>query len=86
MGERSGSLALGHAPLQNSDAWVKLNPAHTGFYRVSYDEQEWARFIPAIESRELPPADRLGLQSDAYALSRARLIPATQFLRLALDY
>ena len=66
--------------------WLKLNPGQTGFYRVQYAEEESARFIPAIESLELQPADRLGLQGDTYALARAGLLPATQFLKMAEAY
>ncbi len=73
-------------PKGDGNPWVKINPGHTGFYRVQYADKEWDGFIPAIEAFELPPADRLGLQSDAYALARAGLLPATQFLRLAKAY
>ncbi|MFH1141484.1 MAG: M1 family metallopeptidase [Chloroflexota bacterium] len=73
-------------PKGDDNPWVKINPGHTGFYRVQYTDKEWDGFIPAIEAFELPPADRLGLQSDAYALARAGLLPATQFLRLAQAY
>ena len=84
---REGGLRLERAlPPGNGSTWVKVNASQTGFYRVRYDEEEWARFIPAIESLELPAADRLGLQSDAFALVRAGLLPATQFLRLTQAY
>ena len=84
---REGVLRLERAlPQDNDDRWVKVNPRQTGFYRVQYTEEERSRFIPAIESLELPAADRLGLQSDAYALARSGLIPATQFLDLARAY
>ena len=85
--DREGTLRLEQAlPQGGGDAWVKVNPGQTGFYRVQYTDDEWARFVPAIESLELPTADRLGLQGDAYALARAGLLPATQFLRLARAY
>ena len=87
LGDREDVLLLEQAsPSDDSGAWVKINPAHTGFYRVHYALEEWSRLIPAIESLELPAADRLGLQSDAYALVRAGLLPATQFLELARAY
>ena len=68
------------------DSWIKVNTGQTGFYRVQYSEDQWAAFVPAVESLELPAADRLGVQADAYALARACLIPATQFLNLAGAY
>jgi puromycin-sensitive aminopeptidase len=53
---------------------------------VNYPPEDWARLVPAIESLELPATDRLGIQNDAYALSRAGLLPVTQFLSLARAY
>jgi puromycin-sensitive aminopeptidase len=73
-------------PASPSHGWVKVNTGQTGFYRVSYDAEEWDRLIPAIEALELPAVDRLGIQSDGYALCRARLLPATRFLQLANVY
>ena len=79
--------ALEAQPAQGtSDSWVKVNSQQTGFYRVQYKQEDLARLIPAVESLELPAADRLGLQADAYALARAGLAPATQFLDLARAY
>ena len=70
----------------SSDGWVKLNPLQTGFFRVNYSTEDWQRLVPAIESLELHATDRLGVQNDAYALSRAGLLPVTQFLSLAQAY
>ncbi len=84
---QKGSVRLKEAlPKDKKDGWVKVNPGHTGFYRVQYGEEEWGRFIQAIQSLELPTADRLGLQGDAWALARSGLVPATQFLKLAQAY
>ncbi len=66
--------------------WYKVNADQTGFYRVNYSGDDWRRLAPAISSRELPATDRLGIQNDAYALSRAGLLPITQFLELAGSY
>ena len=70
----------------SSDGWVKLNPLQTGFFRVNYSTEDWQRLVPAIESLELHATDRLGVQNDAYALSRAGLLPVPQFLSLAQAY
>ncbi|MCH9017888.1 MAG: ERAP1-like C-terminal domain-containing protein, partial [Chloroflexi bacterium] len=70
----------------SGDEWVKLNPLQTGFFRVNYSAEDWQRLVPAIESLELHATDRLGIQNDAYALSRAGLLPVTQFLTLAQAY
>ena len=66
--------------------WFKVNPDQTGFYRVNYTDADWERLAPAIADRILPPTDRLGIQNDAYALSRAGLLPVTRFLSLADAY
>ncbi|GIT44030.1 MAG: hypothetical protein Ct9H300mP11_19660 [Chloroflexota bacterium] len=68
------------------DGWVKVNPLQTGFFRVNYSEEDWQRLVPPIESLELHATDRLGVQNDAYALSKAGLLPVTQFLSLAQAY
>ena len=66
--------------------WIKVNPLQTGFFRVNYSANDWQRLVPPIESLELHATDRLGIQNDAYALSRAGLLPVTQFLSLAQAY
>ena len=69
-----------------ADTWFKVNPSQTGFFRVNYAEADWQRLIPAINALTLPATDRLGIQNDAYALSKAGLLPVTQFLALAGAY
>ena len=66
--------------------WYKVNADQTGFFRVNYTADDWQRLAPAISTLELPATDRLGIQNDAYALSRAGLLPVTQFLELAGSY
>ena len=68
------------------DAWTKLNPEQTGFYRVRYYSADLGRLVEPIRSKALTPIDRLGIQNDAYALSRAGIIPATDFLTIAEAY
>ena len=90
-GEESGVTVMDGRQAQldvpgSNSSWVKLNPLQTGFYRVNYSIEDWERLVPAIESLELHATDRLGIQNDAYALSRAGLLPVTQFLSLARAY
>ena len=66
--------------------WYKVNADQTGFYRVNYTSDDWGRLAPAISSQALPATDRLGIQNDAYALSRSGSLPITQFLELAESY
>ena len=69
-----------------SSDWYKVNADQTGFFRVNYTGDDWQRLAPAISTLELPATDRLGIQNDAYALSRSGLLPVTQFLELAGSY
>ena len=66
--------------------WFKVNTGQTGFYRVNYSNDDWQRLVPAVSSLELSATDRLGVQNDAYALSKAGLLPISQFLELARAY
>ncbi len=69
-----------------AEGWFKVNPQQTGFFRVNYAQEDWRRLIPAVNALTLPATDRLGVQNDAYALSKAGLLPVTQFLDLAGAY
>ena len=69
-----------------ADSWFKVNLAQTGFFRVNYAAEDWQKLLPAVHSLALSATDRLGLQNDAYALSKAGLLPVTQFLALAAAY
>ena len=66
--------------------WFKVNTGQTGFFRVNYSNDDWQRLVPAVSSLELSATDRLGVQNDAYALSKAGLLPISQFLELAGAY
>ena len=70
----------------DTDSWFKVNPSQTGFFRVNYSEEDWDKFIPVIQSKTLEATDRLGIQNDAYALSRSGLLPVSRFLALAEAY
>jgi len=74
------------APYGSISEWIKINPMQTGFYRVRYPDDELALLRAPISNRVLPPADRLGLQNDAFALTRAGHTPATEFLSIAQAY
>ncbi|MSQ41026.1 MAG: M1 family peptidase [Dehalococcoidia bacterium] len=86
MRDREATIPLAGGRDAAHPAWVKVNADQTGFYRVNYSPQEWARLRPLIEALTLSATDRLGLQNDAYALVRAGFSPATLFLSLAEAY
>ncbi|XP_068751951.1 puromycin-sensitive aminopeptidase-like [Montipora capricornis] len=64
------------------DQWIKLNPGQVGFYRVQYSSAMLELLLPAILDSSLPPRDRLGLQSDLFALCRAGLVPGPDVLKV----
>ena len=86
MAEQGAEVTLGGESPPDTNDWVKVNTGQTGFYRVNYPAEEWARLRDAVEGLQLPATDRLGLQNDAYALMRAGFAPATLFLSLAEAY
>ncbi len=92
-GESTSLLMTGRQarmPLRRQDdasrSWFKVNLNQTGFFRVNYRPEDWDKLVPAIHGLELPASDRLGIQNDAYSLSRAAMLPVTQFLTLSKAY
>jgi puromycin-sensitive aminopeptidase len=53
---------------------------------VRYTDELLNRLRKPIESLELPPADRLGIEGDAFALARAGMLPTTHVLALLAAY
>ena len=82
----TGRSATVDAPGADADDWIKVNAGGTGFYRVQYQPEDLMRLTAAVRADALSTPDRLTLLEDAYALSRARHIPAAQFLDLAESY
>ena len=83
LSQREGTISV---PAPDGDAWVKVNPEQTGFYRVNYTGEGWAGLRTAIERATVSAIDRLGLQDDAFALSRAGYMPVSELLDLARAY
>ena len=83
MSQRHGTISV---PAPDGDAWVKVNPEQTGFYRVNYTGEGWAGLRTAIEQATVSSIDRLGLQDDAFALSRAGYMAVSELLDLARAY
>ncbi|KAF6003300.1 hypothetical protein F1559_002973 [Cyanidiococcus yangmingshanensis] len=61
--------------------WIKLNPHQTGTYRVNYSLSMWAKLVEPIRDKTLGATDRLGLAMDAFALTKAGLLPASVALQ-----
>ena len=66
--------------------WMKINANQSGFYRVHYSEHDWSILTDTIKNQLISPADRLGLQNDAYALSKAGYTAGSTFLSLSEAY
>ncbi len=86
MESQAADLTLEPASHGTIDEWIKINPGQSGFYRVRYSEDELERLKTPISNLTLPAQDRLGLQSDAYALAKAGHISATAYLSLVEAY
>ena len=92
-GVRTGSGTVGYGSLFDNDDFFRtqgqiaynltVNAGQTGFYRVNYTTDQWDALTEAVRAQQLPAVDRLGLQSDCWALVRGGYLPATQFLKLA---
>ncbi len=68
------------------DGWVKVNPEHTGYYRVAYSEDLQTKLNRGVESGSLPDVDCIGMLSDNIALAQAVDISTTQLLKSFLAY
>ncbi len=69
-------------------AYVKVNADTTGFYRVHYTPELLRRIGSAVASRHssISAADRVGLVSDAFAMSVAGRLPLTAALDLLSSF
>lgn len=66
------------------DRWIKLNPGQKGFYRTLYSKEMLEELIPGI--KHLPSVDRVGIQSDLFALSIAGYASTVDYLKLLSGY
>ncbi len=82
LGTPSGQVKL----TEQKKGWLKVNNGQTGYYRVKYSPGLMSGLSHAVESMELSPEDRLGLENDAFALARAGLLSTEHALDLAVAY
>jgi len=61
-----------------------VNPGQSGFYRVNYPQEMWARLGAGVKSGELSSVDTSMLLDDAYALVEAGELEVGTLLDLAL--
>ncbi|XP_067618221.1 endoplasmic reticulum aminopeptidase 2 isoform X2 [Eurosta solidaginis] len=57
--------------------WIKVNALQTGYYRVLYNDDNWANLIEELSNRpdKFSSEDRIGLLSDSFTLCHANLLP-----------
>lgn len=90
LAEREGVLKidLRAAGVSGQPKWIKLNRNQNAMFRVQYPPRLFDALVEAVAARDplLSPSDRLGVQSDAFALTRCGLLPTTQLLSLVRAY
>jgi aminopeptidase N len=69
-------------PMLSESGWIKLNAGQHTLMRVAYTDSLISAIIPAIQSKSISPEDRVGLISDAYALTKARKMKIEQLIIL----
>jgi len=62
--------------------WVKLNPGTVGVYRTRYSTVLLDLLKSGIAAGQLPPRDRLGLQNDLFAFSKAGKTSVVDYLKV----
>lgn len=71
--------------LQPGD-WVKFNVGTVGVYRVQYSESMLQSLLPAVQSKKLPPLDRLNILDDLFALVGAGKVSTVHALKVIEAY
>eukprot|EP00002_Diphylleia_rotans_P015932 TRINITY_DN3086_c0_g1_i4.p1 TRINITY_DN3086_c0_g1~~TRINITY_DN3086_c0_g1_i4.p1 ORF type:complete len:798 (-),score=182.20 TRINITY_DN3086_c0_g1_i4:58-2451(-) len=67
-------------------AWIKCNAGQHGFFRTKYSSEMLQKLKQPVLDRSLASVDRLGVQNDVFALSKAGLIPTAEALEFAEAY
>lgn len=57
---------------------IKLNKHSVGMYRTNYGPEMLAKLSELVKTQKIHATDRLGLQSDVFALSKAGYLSATE--------
>ena len=68
----------------NANSWYIGNIAHSGWYRVNYDEANWERLIAQLNQEHtlIHPIHRAQLLDDSFNLGRAEVIDQLRFLEI----
>jgi len=83
MREKTATITI---PLSSKDGWVKLNAGQEVPMRVLPTPTMVDRLGEGIRNKKLPPCDRAGLLTDAYALVKAGHMQPETLIRLLSNY
>lgn len=65
---------------------LKINTGHVGFFRTNYFPEQWEALTVCIAQNKLSPNDRLGIQNDAFALTKGGYLSPEIYLSLTEAY
>lgn len=65
---------------------IKLNKHSVGMYRTNYSPEMLAKLSELVKGQKIHATDRLGLQSDVFALSKAGFLSASEVLKFVEGY
>ena len=66
--------------------WIKLNSGIKSYCRINYPPDLLGFLIPGIENKTLNAVDRFNIQSDLFALERARRVRTDNVLHVIMAY
>jgi len=81
--KRQDQVNLGVLPETD---WIKLNKNTVGIYRTNYSPELLSRLVTLVKEQQLHPTDRLGLQSDVFALCESGHLSAAELLKFVESY
>ena len=66
--------------------WIIANLAHSGWYRVNYDDTNWNRLIAQLNTDRdrIHPVHRAQILDDSFNLGRSEILPQTKFFDISL--
>ena len=65
---------------------LKINTGHVGFFRTNYSPEQWESLKVSIVQNKLSANDRLGIQNDAFALTKGGYLSPEIYLSLTEAY
>lgn len=82
---KSGSKRTSAETNWGIEDWILVNVGATGYYRVNYDDELWARLITKLSSgsfEDIPLYSRTQILDDAFSFGRAEMLDYATILKL----